>query len=44
MAIPAHYETTDVRIDKLVVGPVENNVYVIRCKGTGEAAIVDAAN
>jgi len=42
--IPAHYETTDVRIDKLVVGPVENNVYVVRCKGTGEAAIIDAAN
>jgi glyoxylase-like metal-dependent hydrolase (beta-lactamase superfamily II) len=42
--IPAHYETSDVRIDKLVVGPVENNVYVVRCKGTGEAAIIDAAN
>ncbi|MET0420982.1 MAG: MBL fold metallo-hydrolase [Acidimicrobiia bacterium] len=44
MAQPPHYETTDVRIDKLVVGPVENNVFVMRCKSTGEALIVDAAN
>ncbi|MET0628006.1 MAG: MBL fold metallo-hydrolase [Acidimicrobiia bacterium] len=44
MAVPPHYENTDVRIDKLVVGPVENNVFVVRCKSTGEALIVDAAN
>lgn len=41
---PAHYETTDVRIDKWVVGPYENNVFVVRDKTSGEAAIVDAAN
>ena len=41
---PAHYETPDVRIDKLIVGPFENNVFVVRCKGTGEAVIIDAAN
>jgi glyoxylase-like metal-dependent hydrolase (beta-lactamase superfamily II) len=41
---PAHYETATVRIEKLVVGPVENNVFVVRCKGSGEAVIVDAAN
>jgi glyoxylase-like metal-dependent hydrolase (beta-lactamase superfamily II) len=33
-----------VRIEKLVVGPYENNVFVVRSKGTGEAVIVDAAN
>jgi glyoxylase-like metal-dependent hydrolase (beta-lactamase superfamily II) len=44
MSQPAHYETTDVRIDKLVVGPVENNVFVVRCKSTGDALIIDAAN
>jgi glyoxylase-like metal-dependent hydrolase (beta-lactamase superfamily II) len=44
MARPPHYETADVRIEKIVVGPFENNVFVVRCKGTGEAAIVDAAN
>lgn len=32
------------RVEKLVVGPFENNVFVVRCKQTGEAVIVDAAN
>ena len=41
---PAHYETTDVRIDKLVVGPYENNVFILRDKGTGAAVLLDAAN
>ncbi len=41
---PAHYETTDVRIDKINVGPFENNVFVVRCTSTGEAVIIDAAN
>jgi glyoxylase-like metal-dependent hydrolase (beta-lactamase superfamily II) len=44
MARPPHYETTDVRIDKLVVGPFENNVFIVRSKGTGEAVLLDAAN
>jgi glyoxylase-like metal-dependent hydrolase (beta-lactamase superfamily II) len=39
-----HYEDAGVRIEKLVVGPFENNVFVLRDKSTGEAAIVDAAN
>src|SRR3954453_23321636 len=34
---PAHYETPTVRIQKLIVGPFENNVFVVRCTGTGEA-------
>lgn len=41
---PAHYETSEVRIEKIVVGPFENNVFVVRSKATGEAVIVDAAN
>jgi glyoxylase-like metal-dependent hydrolase (beta-lactamase superfamily II) len=44
MARPAHYDAPDVRIDKIVVGPYENNVFVLRDKSTGEAVIVDAAN
>jgi glyoxylase-like metal-dependent hydrolase (beta-lactamase superfamily II) len=44
MARPPHYETSDVRIEKLVVGPMENNVFVVRAKDTGDALIVDAAN
>jgi glyoxylase-like metal-dependent hydrolase (beta-lactamase superfamily II) len=41
---PAHYESTAVRVDKVVVGPYENNAYVVRCRSTGEAILVDAAN
>src|SRR3954471_1368124 len=44
MSRPAHYETPTVRIEKLIVGPFENNVFVVRSKGTGEAVIIDAAN
>ena len=44
MPRPAHYETPSVRIDKLVVGPYENNVYVVRSTSTGDAVIIDAAN
>ena len=44
MARPAHFEDADVRVDKLVVGPFENNVFVIRCKRTGDAVLLDAAN
>ncbi len=28
----------------VVVGPVENNVYVVRCRATGDAVLIDAAN
>jgi glyoxylase-like metal-dependent hydrolase (beta-lactamase superfamily II) len=39
-----HYEDTNAEIHKLVVGPVDNNVFVVRCKATGEAVLLDAAN
>jgi len=29
---------------RFVVVPIENNVYVVRCKRTGEATLIDAAN
>jgi glyoxylase-like metal-dependent hydrolase (beta-lactamase superfamily II) len=41
---PAHYETADARIDKITVGPFENNVFILRSKATGDAVLVDAAN
>ena len=44
VARPAHYEDAGVRIDKLIVGPFENNVFVVRCKRTGDAVLLDAAN
>ena len=36
MPRPAALRDTDVRIDKLIVGPFENNVFVVRCTSTGE--------
>jgi glyoxylase-like metal-dependent hydrolase (beta-lactamase superfamily II) len=44
MPRPAHFEDADVRVDKLVVGPYENNVFVVRSKHTGDAVLLDAAN
>jgi len=40
---PAHFEDSRIRLDKLVVGSWENNVFVLRDKGTGEAVLLDAA-
>lgn len=34
----------DVSIFKVVVGPVANNVFVVRCNLSGESVLVDAAN
>jgi len=39
-----HYEDSLAEIHKVVVGPMDNNVFVLRCKQTGDAVLVDAAN
>lgn len=39
-----HWSDTDTEIHKVVVGPYENNVFVIRCRHSGEAVMLDAAN
>jgi glyoxylase-like metal-dependent hydrolase (beta-lactamase superfamily II) len=44
MPRPAHFEDARLRIDKIVVGPYENNVFVLRDKASGEGLIIDAAN
>lgn len=31
------------QIDRLVVGPYENNVYIVSCSETGKAVLIDAA-
>jgi len=38
------WEDATCELHRMVVGPVENNVYVLRCRRTGEALLVDAAN
>ena len=39
-----HWDDSRLEIHKLVVGPMDNNVYVLRCKHTGDAVLIDAAN
>jgi glyoxylase-like metal-dependent hydrolase (beta-lactamase superfamily II) len=41
---PVHYEDGLVEVHRVVVGPMDNNVYVIRCRRTGDSVLVDAAN
>jgi glyoxylase-like metal-dependent hydrolase (beta-lactamase superfamily II) len=38
------YEDSRAEIHHVVVGPMDNNVYVLRCKETGQAVLIDAAN
>jgi glyoxylase-like metal-dependent hydrolase (beta-lactamase superfamily II) len=38
------WSDTDAEIHKVVVGPMDNNVYVLRCRDTGDAVLLDAAN
>ena len=39
-----HADDAAWEIHKVVVGPVDNNVFVLRCKATGDAVLLDAAN
>ncbi|MHB1854719.1 MAG: MBL fold metallo-hydrolase [Acidimicrobiales bacterium] len=38
------YQDGRAEIHQVVVGPVDNNVYVLRCRETGDAVLLDAAN
>ena len=44
MASTLHHADTDVEIHRIVVGPVDNNVFVLRCRHSGDAVLLDAAN
>ena len=39
-----HFSDDQIEIHKLVVGPYDNNVFVMRCVATGDAVLLDAAN
>jgi glyoxylase-like metal-dependent hydrolase (beta-lactamase superfamily II) len=39
-----HFRDEQAEIHKLVVGPMDNNVFVLRCRATGDAVLIDAAN
>jgi glyoxylase-like metal-dependent hydrolase (beta-lactamase superfamily II) len=38
------YQDTLVEVHRVVVGPVDNNVYIVRCRQTGDSLLIDAAN
>src|SRR5579875_1351354 len=38
------YQDAGAEIHQVVVGPIANNVYVLRCRQTGDAVLLDAAN
>ncbi|CAB4895389.1 unannotated protein [freshwater metagenome] len=44
MTTTLHWNDSNVEVHKLVVGPYDNNVFVIRCRATGDAVLIDAAN
>lgn len=39
-----HYRDSHAEIHRVVVGDLENNVFVVRCRDTGDAVLIDAAN
>jgi glyoxylase-like metal-dependent hydrolase (beta-lactamase superfamily II) len=39
-----HWSDSQAEVHKVVVGPMDNNVFVLRCKETGDAVLLDAAN
>lgn len=39
-----HYFDNNLEVHHVVVGPYENNVFVLRCKHTGDAVLIDAAD
>ncbi len=39
-----HYSDDRCEIHRVVVGPMDNNVFVLRCTETGDAVLLDAAN
>lgn len=45
MAVPElRYEDDRAEISKVIVGPIDNNVFFLRCRQTGQALMVDPAN
>ncbi len=44
MADTLIWDATGIEIHEVVVGPVDNNVLILRCTETGDAVLLDAAN
>ena len=44
MSSTLHLSDSGYQVHKVVVGPFDNNVFVLRCTQTGDAVLIDAAN
>ncbi|MGH9117044.1 MAG: MBL fold metallo-hydrolase [Acidimicrobiales bacterium] len=42
--LTVHWEDDRAEVHRVVVGPMDNNVYVLRCRTSGASVLVDAAN
>ena len=42
--VSLHWCDTQAEIHRIVVGSLDNNVFVLRCRETGESVLIDAAN
>lgn len=40
---PSDHELTDLVVTKVSVGPMDNNAYVLHCRRSGDALLIDAA-
>jgi glyoxylase-like metal-dependent hydrolase (beta-lactamase superfamily II) len=38
------WEDATCEVHRMVVGPMDNNVYIVRCRRSGDALLIDAAN
>jgi len=41
---PIHFQDDRMEVAKIVVGPLETNAYIVACRRTGEAVLIDAAD
>ncbi len=39
-----HWTNADIEVHRVVVGSYDNNVFVVRCRRSGESVLIDAAN
>lgn len=39
-----HWSDSRLEVHKIVVGPFDNNVFIVRCRTSGDAVLIDAAN
>lgn len=44
MLEPIHFQDDHMQVAKIIVGPLATNAYIVACRRTGEAVLIDAAD